>query len=354
MIEVVTNLHIHTPYSDGEWYHKDIAAAAARAGLDAIIVTDHNVHVGGIEGYYDGVMLLVGEEVHDCLRRPQSNHCLIYGTDEGMSPYAAQPQKLIDETKKRNGLAFPAHIFDYGSPLDFDLDGYPWTEWNLRGLNGVEIWNYMTEYKKRLVNFPSALLATFFPSLMISGPFRESLQQWDALNANYTRTGVRYVGIGNADAHGIIYHKGPLRTVIFPYDYLFRCVNTHVLLERRFNGDDLAGDKQMLLEALQNGRCFVGYDLGADTRGFTFTGISGAGKATMGDEIRRRGVVNFKISTPQTANIRLLRDGAVVAQRHGRALEFTTVEPGVYRVEVYRTFRLRSRGWIFSNPIYVR
>jgi hypothetical protein len=27
---------------------------------------------------------------------------------------------------------------------------------------------------------------------------------------------------------------------------------------------------------------------------------------------------------------------------------------GVYRVEAYRSFLLRKRGWVFTNPIYVR
>ena len=64
-IEYVANLHMHTPYSDGEWYHADIAAAAAKAGVDVICVTDHNVWVDGPERYYAfgdrRVLVLVGE-----------------------------------------------------------------------------------------------------------------------------------------------------------------------------------------------------------------------------------------------------------------------------------------------------
>jgi predicted metal-dependent phosphoesterase TrpH len=52
MHELVINLHMHTPYSDGFGTHDQIAAAAMRAGLDAVIVTDHNVWVNGPEDYY--------------------------------------------------------------------------------------------------------------------------------------------------------------------------------------------------------------------------------------------------------------------------------------------------------------
>ena len=39
---------MHTPYSDGEWYHADIAAAAMRAGLiDEYVLATAPVLVGG-------------------------------------------------------------------------------------------------------------------------------------------------------------------------------------------------------------------------------------------------------------------------------------------------------------------
>ena len=49
----VGNMHMHTLYSDGEKWHADIAEDAIAAGLDFIIVTDHNVLVQGVEGYYE-------------------------------------------------------------------------------------------------------------------------------------------------------------------------------------------------------------------------------------------------------------------------------------------------------------
>ncbi len=53
-----------------------------QAGLDVIIVTDHNVFVSGPEDYYKNgdrrVLLLVGEEVHDQARQPQKNHLLVF------------------------------------------------------------------------------------------------------------------------------------------------------------------------------------------------------------------------------------------------------------------------------------
>ena len=83
MHEIVVNLHMHTRYSDGSGTHKDIAAAALKAGVDAVIVTDHNVLVQGFEGYYKEktkkILMLIGEELHDQARDPQKDHLLVFG-----------------------------------------------------------------------------------------------------------------------------------------------------------------------------------------------------------------------------------------------------------------------------------
>ena len=348
MIEIVANLHMHTPYSDGEWFHRDIAAAAARAGIQVICVTDHNVHVGGIEGYYDGVLVLVGEEVHDYSRRPQVNHLLAYHAEEGMSSFAQRPQKLIDAIHARNGTAFAAHPIEFASPLDSELDKYPWVDWDVRALDGIELWNYMTEWKRSMW-LPLALVAFLFPSLVICGPFKQTLKLWDSLIMRHGRMNA----IGNSDAHGITVQRGPVHKRIFDYDYLFRCVNTHLLIERPLTRDFVT-DKKMVLDALRAGRAFIGYDLGYTTRGFSFEATSGAARADMGDEFKRRSLVNLDVHCPAAGSIRLIKDGSVVASAIGRSLHYQTTDPGSYRVEVYRFFRLWQRGWIFSNPIYVR
>ena len=90
MFEITGNLHIHTPYSDGAKWHAEIAEEAVAAGLDFIIVTDHNIWVDGVEGYYqcgdDKVLLLVGEEVHNPRRDPQASHFLVFGADRQYLP----------------------------------------------------------------------------------------------------------------------------------------------------------------------------------------------------------------------------------------------------------------------------
>lgn len=349
MFEIVANLHMHTPFSDGEKYHREIAADAAKAGLNAIIVTDHNVFAREVDGYMDGVLVLAGEEVHDATRQPQASHCLVYGACDEMAAFAPNPQKLVSEVARRRGLSFFAHPFEKASPISPDFMAINWEDWDTRGNTGLELWNAMTEVKARSSNYLAGFLCAFFPSFFLRGPFKETLAKWDALLAE----GRRVVAIGNADAHGTPYHLGPIHREVLPYRYLFRCVNTHVLLERPF-GKNAQRDAQLLYDALRAGHCFVGYDRPHTTRGFSFTAKSGADVAVMGDELRRKAATLFEVRSPGLGHIRLIKDGRVVAAKFGLNLDYLSIEPGVYRVEVRRFFRGWLRGWIYSNPIYVR
>lgn len=341
--EYAGNMHAHTLYSDGTWAHRGVAEAAALAGLDYVITTDHNVWVDGVEGYYGQVLLLVGEEVHDCRRWPQANHLLAYGAERELSPEAGDPQRLLDVVHEAGGLSFLAHPVEFASRVANEK-ALGWADWNVSGYTGIEIWNYMSEFKARIPTWLHAAYYAYAPLGALRGPFPQTLQLWDRLLAG----GRPVVGIGGADAHGTTYSLGPVRRVIFPYAYLFRAVNTHVLTGQRLTGQ-AAPDKAILFEALQAGRCWVGCDVLDSTRGFTFTARSGAAGATMGQALKRHGAVVFDVQTPQPGRIRLMMAGRPVAQASGRQLKFTTADAGAYRVEVYR----RGKGWIFSNPIYV-
>jgi hypothetical protein len=346
--EYVGNPHVHTSYSDGAALHAEVAQAAGKAGLNFVIVTDHNVWVNGCEGYHGQVLLLVGEEVHDVRRQPQANHLLAYNAESELAPLAADPQGLIDEVNRRGGLSYLAHPFEYRSPISPDLAAIPWVDWNVTGYAGLEIWNYMSEFKALARNKLAAVLYAYSPALGISGPFRATLRQWDQLLSQ----GRRIAAIGGADAHGNNYSLGSLRRVVFPYEHLFRCVNTHVLTERPLNGR-LEHDKPLVYDALRAGRTWVGYDLLAPTAGFRFHARSINNQAMMGEELTRMGATKFEVQTPYSGDIRLVLNGQVVARAGGRNLQYTSANPGAYRVEVYRRYRLGRRGWIFSSPIYV-
>jgi len=162
------------------------------------------------------------------------------------------------------------------------------------------------------------------------------------------------VAIGGSDAHALKISMGSIHRAIFPYAFHFRTVNTHVIIPEPLSGE-VNHDKKMIYEAMAAGHCFVGYDLPAPTRGFTFTAQGLEKTAIMGDEIPPKNGVTLQAKLPAYAEIRLLKDGNLIQTwKNKTSCMHTTIEPGVYRVEAYRGYMGKLRGWIYSNPIYVR
>ncbi len=350
--EYVGNLHVHSVYSDGFGLHEEIARAALDAGLDFVVVTDHNVLVEGVEGYwYRGrkrVLLLTGEEVHDQSREPQKNHLLVYEARKELAPLAHSPARLLEAVKEAGGLAFIAHPFDVDAPL-FGEGDLSWVTWDVDGYHGLEIWNYMVEYKACLTSWPSAIYYAYRPNGMVRGPRRETLETWDHLLA----AGKKVYAIGGSDAHAYPARKGPLHRIVFPYAFLFRTVNTHVLTEEPLEGDPEA-DRQRLRAAMARGSMFVGYDLHHNTRGFRFTAEGDRGSIPMGGTVHGRFGVTLRVRSPLRARLRLIHNGNLIRTWEDTDNAVVNVsDPGAYRVEVRLPQGGREKPWIYSNPIFV-
>jgi hypothetical protein len=353
MHEIIINLHMHTRYSDGAGSHTDIADAAIRAGLDAVIVTDHNVWVDGFEGYKQlgdhRMLMLVGEEIHDQARDPQKNHMLVFGANRELATYAYDPQFLLDAVAKAGGLAFLAHPVDPAAPAVHEAD-ISWVDWEVQGFTGVELWNGFSEFKPRIKSYLHAIYYAYFPHRIARGPLPEALHRWDALLSS----GRKVIAIGGSDAHSHHMRLGPLHRTVFPYEFHFRAINTHLLIPRPL-GADVTSDTHMILDALRQGHCFIGYDLPAPTRGFHFTARGLEASAEMGDELSAKGGVTMQIRLPRVTECVLLKDGIRLRTWHKHDLcTYITTEPGIYRVEVYVNYLGMRRGWIFSNPIYIK
>jgi hypothetical protein len=341
------NVHMHTTLSDGTTEHDQLGRIAEEAGLDFVIVTDHNVYQPGLDGWRGNTLVLVGEEVHDPQRERQSSHLLCFGIDQDVAGHAAHPQAVINAVNAQGGFTFLAHPFERDVAEFLPEPNISWRDWGVTGYAGLEIWNYMSEFKSVLKNRAMALLYAYVPGLSVSGPYPETLEKWDHLLRDRPVS-----ALGGSDAHGTVYRLGPLERPVLPYEYLFRAVNTHLLSREPLVGD-LAHDQGVIYEALRNGHGFLGYEQPAPIAGFTFWAESGGAEATMGEELSLSGRIMLRARLPGLARIRLLRNGEVVARAWGSRLDWVGQRTGAYRLEATRRYTGRWRAWILSNPIYV-
>jgi hypothetical protein len=354
MHESIVNLHMHTLYSDGTGTHNDIARAALKTDVDVVIVTDHNVVVQQKEGYYrEGkkrVLMLIGQEVHDQARQPQKSHLLIFGADRDLATFASSPQNLINQARAAGGISFIAHPLDPECKPIRETD-ISWDDWHVTGYHGFELWNSLSEIKPRIKSMWHAYFYVFFPQFIAQGPFAETLARWD----NYLNEGRRINAIGGSDAHALHYHAGPITKEVFPYEFHFRGINTHIFTPDPLTGD-AEPDRSLVLEALARGNAFIGYDLPMSTKGFNFTAQGKDRTAIMGEEISAEGGVTLQVRTPNRyAEIKLMHNGKAIHAWSGRSTyTHITTEPGVYRVEARIRYLGMKRGWVFTNPIYVK
>lgn len=347
MNEYVCNLHVHTTYSDGTGTVEEIARAARNAGVDVVGITDHHRLMGlseGKEGWHGGILALIGMEIgHD------HNHYLAWRVHKEVEDTGG-PQAVIDAVRGQGGIGFIAHPFEKGCRYTYSGKAFTWENWNVTGFTGICIWNFTSRWKE-LVNGPLTAIYYYLNRKgAVRGPDQETLAKWDSFLAKG-----RVVAIGGTDAHAIRSGFSFIRPRIFPYGYLFKTINTHILTEKEFTGD-LVADRKLVYGALERGHCFVCLDLLGSGRGFEFTALADGGKAIMGDEILLSGSVKLQIKLPVAAHVRVIRDGSLWREGFGAVHMYTAKKPGVYRVEAFRkgAFTGKLRAWIFSNPIYVR
>jgi hypothetical protein len=240
-------LHVHTTRSDGSGEPEDIARAGIEAGLDYIAYNDHRNLRLMDEGWHgrktESLLSIVGSELQ---HRDRKNHLLVYGVTRLPDPRGHILDQL-SAVRESGGIAVIAHPREK-RPLIPGLGEYPWRFGTQHSVSGVEAWNWMSSWKRR-VNPMDVWGRIRDPDRKVRHPHSGAVDMW-------FETGGCLVG--GADAHG---HRILGRNV-FTYRMLFDRVRTHILLNEPFTSPD------QFTEALRSGSCFMSNHIEGDASDF--------------------------------------------------------------------------------------
>ena len=343
-------IHVHTTYSDGAGDVPAVIAAAERAGVEFVILADHDCVDAlrdGWEGYHQGRLLIVGAEL-----RSHGGYVLALRLPPWYQHRRAPARAVLDAVAAAGGTSFLA------------LTGDPclgWNKWRQPDVAGLEVLN-LASLGRRRASLPTLFLFLLLQglgrraaamSLVVGRPERE-LAVWDALLAEQ-----RTAGLASVDAHSRVL-MGPVALDVPSYEQCFRLLQTQLVLDEPLTGE-AAPDKETVFRALCEGRSHLVFDGLAPGAQYHFWARNEAGLATAGEELPIREETTLRIEcAPERTLHRLIFRGQVIGEAEGSRAEFVVREPGAYRVETslyglrLGRIRLRVRPWVFTNPIYLR
>jgi hypothetical protein len=346
---VVGGYHIHSTRSDGTGTPDAIASAAARAGLQFIILTDHGsgTRVPDPPAYRQGVLVLDAVEIST-----SGGHVVaLQLASAAPYPLAGEARDVVEDIHRLGGWAFVAHPDSPKAELR-------WTAWDVP-YDGIEWINADSEWRDE----PSGRLAMTVVRSFVRGPEAiaslfarpdRTIARWDGVTR---RRPVVAVGALDAHAHLPWPEDGRPRqasALALPsYAEMFGTLAQAVTLDRPLSGD-AATDAGRVLDAVRGGRTFTVLRAVAGPAVLEFSATRADATAGMGDRLERSGVeTTFRAAVPgvSDARVALVQNGREVRAGKGSVTYTGTPPPGAYRVEV--TYPGVAMPWIFSNPIYI-
>ena len=343
--------HVHSVASDGTGTVEEIAAAAARAGLRFVILTDHGDGSRRQEAarYIGNVLCIDAVEISTT-----GGHYAALGMAPPPYPLAGEPRDVVEDVARLGGFGIAAHPDSAKAALR-------WDEWDAP-FDAMEWFNADSEWRDepRWRLAPVALQYPVRPTEAVAALFDRPdalLREWDRLSAQR-----RVVGLAAADAHarlGLGGKTDPYDELVYvklpSYEAVFRAFSTRAELPEPLTGD-AALDAAAILDAFRAGRVYTVFDAMAGPGVLAYSmqaervRFHQGGRAPAGVPLRVRAATNG----PAETLVRLLRDGDEVARSAGPTLDWTGSGPGAYRVEAMLPGGPGDPPlpWIVSNPIY--
>lgn len=341
--------HIHTTRSDGHGDKPAVAAAAARAGVTFVILTDHGdgTRPPDAPAYVDGVLVLDGVEIST-----DEGHYVAFDMPRAPYPLGGGAEAVAEDVARLGGFGVAAHPDSLKASLRWTsgapIDGIEW-------LNLDSEWR--DESRLRLARAGIAYFLRPGPALAMMLDRPVTLDRWTGLTPRR-----RVVALAAADAHGGVGRRAedPGRSLagavgIPGYEASFRAFTNRVVLDTPLTGDATA-DARAVYDALREGRVFSAIDGLAGPALLDFWVESGLDRTPMGAALPEDSdaTIFAKALVPAGGEMRLLRDGRVVTTSSGELRTVLTGATGAYRIEVHVPGAPGTPAvpWLVSNPIY--
>ena len=187
--------HVHSTYSDGTATIPELAEAAAEAGVECVMLTDHDTLEAqrrGEEGWHGDVLILVGHEVS-----PKGGHLLVFGVDEEIGHAGRSEREILEAVRDAGGVAIAAHPFSEGSRMSKKIaPPHGWGLLDDEASPGVELWSLETDSAEAWRSPREAVAFLRDPMRFLDGPPPRHLAIWDELCRRR-----RVPAIGGLDAH---------------------------------------------------------------------------------------------------------------------------------------------------------
>jgi hypothetical protein len=319
--------HVHTTASDGLAPLEEVAAAARAAGLDFVVVTDHNLRVPDRARRIDGVLVIPATEASTRL-----GHVVAIGVPRPLTREERDGDPLA-AIRALGGEAVLAH------PLH---PRRPFRGWGGGAWRGMEVVSNDTSWGRVVADRDVSRVVVAALELPWDGPRAvltlgddpaDELARFDAelrsaRAAGEARSAARALFCSH-DAHG------------YPsYRAAFEAFSMHVPLAPT---DDDEADAAAISAALLDGRAACVFDGVARAAGVRLEG----GRDGLALALRSAALGNARWT--------VVRDGAPVSVEETASPDGVRLScaggclPGDYRVEGW----LEGQPWIFTNPVRI-
>lgn len=348
-------IHVHSSRSDGSGSLDEIARAAARAGLDFVVMTDHGDGTAPPfrPQYRAGVLCLDGVEIST-----NQGHVIALGLPPTPFPLAGEASAVVDDVHRFGGVAIAAHPDSAKAAL-------AWRDWSV-SLDGFEWLNADSEWRDETRLALVRAVSTFWlrsPETIASLFQRQvrTFERWDEAS----KSGRPLQTIGGVDAHARLGWSddaddgdGWATEVALPsYETMFRVLSVSVELDAPPTGR-AQQDAERVLLALSTGRTYTTIDALARGGALDYFGDAAGRRVRAGDRLTTQNLskLSIRVRSPAGSVVRLLRNGVVIAESSSVRLDVADERirqpgPAAYRVEVVLPGRSRV-PWLVSNPIW--